>query len=109
MKRLLKKITFVRANRSKPLPCDDGSLLEALDVFLRMINKSWLMNNFSVNKIDGQYNEIVSEIKNNKNHGTRPTTNQKTSTTLLADQAASILNDIAKADELYYRGEQGSD
>lgn len=109
MKRLLQKITFGRTNRSKPLPCDDDSLLEALDVFLRMINKSWLMNNFSVNKIDGQYNEIVSEIKNNKNNGTRPTTNQKTSTALLADQAANILNDIAKADELYYRGEQGGD
>lgn len=109
MKRLLQKITFGRSNRSKPLPCDDDSLLEALDVFLRMINKSWLMNNFSVNKIDGQYNEIVSEIKNNKNNGTLPTTNQKTSTALLADQAANILNDIAKADELYYRGEQGGD
>ena len=109
MKRLLQKITFGRTNREKPLPCDDDSLLKALDVFLRMINKSWLMNNFSVNKIDGQYNEIVSEIKNNKNHGTRPTTSQQTSTALLADQAANILNDIAKADELYYRGEQGGD
>ena len=109
MKRLLQKITFGRTNRSKPLPCDDDSLLEALEVFLRMINKSWLMNNFSVNKIDGQYNEIVSEIKNNKNNGTRPTTNQKNSTALLADQATNILNDIAKADELYYRGEQGGD
>lgn len=63
MKRLLQKITFGRTNRAQPLPCEDDDLLKALDIFLRMINKAWLMNNFSVNKIDGQYNEIVSEIK----------------------------------------------
>lgn len=109
MKRLLQKITFGRTNRKTPLPCEDDDLLKALDVFLRMINKSWLMNNFSVNKIDGQYNEIVSEIKNKNNHVTRTTASTQNSTALLANQAANLLNDIAKADELYYRGEQGSD
>lgn len=108
MKRLLKKITFGRTNRPKPLPCDDDSLLQALDVFLRMINKSWLMNNFSVCKIDSQYNEIVSEIKNKNKptpNGQRFTTSKETSTAILAGQAENIINDIAKADELYYRGE----
>lgn len=111
MKRLLKKITFGRTNRPKPLPCDDDSLLEALRVFLKMINKSWIMNNFSVTKIDSQYNDIVSEIKNKNNsaHGNRNQAGQTASTALLANQAANLLNDIAKADALYYRGEQGSD
>ena len=113
MKRLIKKITFARTNRAKPLPCDDESLLEALKTFLTLINKSWIMNNFSVTKIDSQYNDIVSEIKNEKNkqknsaNGNRTQTIQTSSAALLASQAANILNDIAKADELYYRGEQG--
>lgn len=111
MKRLIKKITFGRTNRSKPLPCDDDSLLEALGVFLKMINKSWIMNNFSVTKIDSQYNDIVSEIKNKNNlaHGNRNQASQTTSASILANQAANLLNDIAKADALYYRGEQGGE
>ena len=111
MKRLLKKITFGRTDRPNPLPCDDDSLLDALKVFLKLINKAWLMNNFSVTKIDGQYNEIVSEIKNKNNttNGNRVRTNQEASTALLANQAANLLNDIAKADELYYRGKQGGE
>lgn len=111
MKRLIKKITFGRTNRTRPLPCDDDSLLEALKVFLKMINKSWIMNNFSVTKIDSQYNDIVSEIKNKNNsaYGNRNQAGQTASTALLANQAANLLNDIAKADELYYRGEQGGE
>ena len=111
MKRLIKKITFGRTNRTRPLPCDDDSLLEALKVFLKMINKSWIMNNFSVTKIDSQYNDIVSEIKNKNNsaYGNRNQASQTTSTAILANQAENLLNDIAKADALYYRGEQGGD
>lgn len=111
MRRLLKKISFGRTNRQTPLPCDDDSLLDALKVFLRMINKSWIMNNFSVTKIDSQYNDIVSEIKNKNNsaYGKRNQTQQATATAMLANQAANLLNDIAKADELYYRGDQGGD
>lgn len=111
MKRLIKKITFGRTNRTRPLPCDDDSLLEALKVFLKMINKSWIMNNFSVTKIDSQYNDIVSEIKNKNNtaYGNRNQASQTASTAILANQAENLLNDIAKADALYYRGEQGGD
>lgn len=111
MKRLIKKITFGRTNRTRPLSCDDDSLLEALKVFLKMINKSWIMNNFSVTKIDSQYNDIVSEIKNKNNsaYGNRNQASQTASTAILANQAENLLNDIAKADALYYRGEQGGD
>ena len=59
MKRLIKKITFGRTNRPHPLPCDDDSLLEALRVFLQMINKSWIMNNFSVTKISNRSKIIL--------------------------------------------------
>lgn len=69
MKRLLKKIEFNR--KGKSLSCDDESMLYALKAFLGSINKSWLANNFSVCKIDSQFNEIVSEIKNQRNNGTQ--------------------------------------
>lgn len=70
MNSILKKITFARSNRTTPLPTDDESLLKAWGEFLRLIDKTWIMNNFSVNKIDSQYNEIVSEIKNQKQNVT---------------------------------------
>ena len=70
MNSILKKITFARSNRTTPLPTDDDSLLKAWWEFLRLIDKTWIMNNFSVNKIDSQYNEIVSEIKNQKQNVT---------------------------------------
>lgn len=63
MNSILKKISFARSHKTVPLPIDDESLLKALEEFLRRIDKTWIMNNFSVNKIDSQYNEIVSEMK----------------------------------------------
>ena len=66
MNSILKKIAFARSHRAAPLPTDDESLLKAWEEFLHLIDKTWIMNNFSVNKIDSQYNEIVSEIKNHK-------------------------------------------
>lgn len=66
MNSILKKIAFARSHRTVPLPTDDESLLKAWGEFLHLIDKTWIMNNFSVNKIDSQYNEIVSEMKNHK-------------------------------------------
>ena len=66
MNSILKKIAFARSHRAAPLPTDDESLLKAWEEFLHLIDKTWIMNNFSVNKIDSQYNEIVSEMKNHK-------------------------------------------
>lgn len=66
MNSILKKIAFARSHRAAPLPTDDESLLNAWEEFLHLIDKTWIMNNFSVNKIDSQYNEIVSEMKNHK-------------------------------------------
>lgn len=70
MNSILKKIAFARSHRTVPLPTDDESLLKALGEFLHLIDKTWIMNNFSVNKIDSQYNEIVSEMKNHKQNVT---------------------------------------
>ena len=70
MNSILKKISFARSHKTVPLPIDDESLLKALEEFLRRIDKTWIMNNFSVNKIDSQYNEIVSEMKNHKQNVT---------------------------------------
>ena len=66
MNSILKKIAFARSHKNPPLPTDDDSLLKAWSEFLHLIDKTWIMNNFSVNKIDSQYNEIVSEMKNHK-------------------------------------------
>ena len=70
MNSILKKIAFARRHKNSPLPTDDDSLLKAWGEFLHLIDKTWIMNNFSVNKIDSQYNEIVSEMKNHKQNVT---------------------------------------
>ena len=70
MNSILKKIAFARSHKNPPLPTDDDSLLKAWSEFLHLIDKTWIMNNFSVNKIDSQYNEIVSEMKNHKQNVT---------------------------------------
>lgn len=78
MNSILKKISFARSHKAVPLPIDDESLLKALEEFLRRIDKTWIMNNFSVNKIDSQYNEIVSEMKNHRQNVTDNGNNTKT-------------------------------
>lgn len=70
MNSILKKISFARSHKTVPLPTDEENLLKAWGEFLHLIDKAWIMNNFSVNKIDSQYNEIVSEMKNNKQNVT---------------------------------------
>ena len=78
MNSILNKISFARSHKTVPLPIDDESLLKALEEFLRRIDKTWIMNNFSVNKIDSQYNEIVSEMKNHRQNVTDNGNNTKT-------------------------------
>lgn len=78
MNSILKKIAFARSHKNPPLPTDDDSLLKAWGEFLHLIDKTWIMNNFSVNKIDSQYNEIVSEMKNHKQNVTSNGNNTKT-------------------------------
>ena len=78
MNSILKKISFARSHKAVPLPIDEESLLKALEEFLRRIDKTWIMNNFSVNKIDSQYNEIVSEMKNHRQNVTDNGNNTKT-------------------------------
>lgn len=78
MNSILKKIAFARSHKNSPLPTDDDSLLKAWGEFLHLIDKTWIMNNFSVNKIDSQYNEIVSEMKNHKQNVTSNGNNTKT-------------------------------
>lgn len=68
MNSILKKIAYARSHRAVPLPVDVDSLIKAWEEFLRRIDKDWIMNNFSVNKIDSQYNEIISEIKNHQSN-----------------------------------------
>lgn len=61
MKQLLQKISFSR--RNKQLPLDEDSLLGALQVFLDTIGSDWLFENYTVTKINGQYNEVVARAK----------------------------------------------
>ena len=111
MKQLLQKISFSRQHRENPLPIDDDSVLAALGQFLERINKSWVMDNFSVSTINSQYNNIISEIRN----ASKTVTNGRILNTTAAQgrpavgadlsdsyrQRASILADIEEADRRY--------
>ena len=111
MKQLLQKISYSRQHRENPLPVDDDSILDALSKFLETINKSWVMDNFSVTTINSQYNNIISEIRNRSKLDTNgritntPTTQGRSA--IGADisdsyrQRASILADIEEADRRY--------
>lgn len=112
MKQLLQKISFSRQHRDNPLPVDDDSILKALGQFLERINKSWVMDNFSVSTINSQYNNIISEIRNSTKSVTTNGRISNTPTTQgrpavgadLSDsyrQRASILADIEEADRRY--------
>lgn len=105
MKQLFQKISYSRKSRQNPLPVDDNSLVEAFRQFLRSINKTWILNNFSLPKINSQYNDIIAEIKNNMNNGAGKNTIKTASAgaDIIANQRATVLDDIAKADELYYK------
>lgn len=110
IKQLFQKIAHSRSNRASPLPVDEDSLVEAFGKFLRSINKAWILNNFSLPKINSQYNDIIAEIKNNRNNGAGKSISQTTSVgaAIIANQKATVVNDIAKADEYYYKHRQQS-
>ncbi len=111
MAQLLKKISFSRTNRPQPLSVDDDSMLVALQQFLTAINKEWISNNFSVPKINSYYNDIISEIKNQKikSNGQKSTNSQ---TQYGADNSAStrqkqvVFADLSTAEEKWQNGER---
>lgn len=102
-KGILQKIKFRRTDRPVPLPVDDDSMVEAFGKFIRSINKSWIINNFSLPKINSQYNDIISEIRSQRSsqYGFQTTA----AGDMLSRQMQTVINDIAKADE-YYRQNQ---
>ena len=111
MAQLLKKISFSRTNRPQPLSVDDDSMLVALQQFLTAINKEWISNNFSVPKINSYYNDIISEIKNQKikSNGQKSTNGQNQ---YGADNSAStrqkqvVFADLSTAEEKWQKGER---
>lgn len=104
MKQLFQKIKFSRTNRPIPLPTDDEALCEALHSFLTSINKSWIMDNFSVTKINSQYNDIISEIKNRQKNGYN--TNNSTVQERAAGYAAVMQELLDEADQ---EGDSGTE
>ena len=66
MTNLLSYIRVSRSERKVPLPIDTESMLRALEVFLNAINDTWVLGNYSVKVIASKYNEIVSNIKGQK-------------------------------------------
>lgn len=77
MTQLLKKISFQR--EQKGLQNDGKNILDALAVFLKSINNEWLLDNFSLPKINSQFNEILTQIYNNKNGKSKHRQNTKAS------------------------------
>ena len=96
---LLRKITFSRKNRKVPLTVDDDSILDAFRIFLESINKNWIHSNFSVPKINSQYNEIISEIKNRKPNEQRGFDQNSANAICSARQKESVLHDLAQAEQ----------
>lgn len=114
MQQLLQKISHSRTCREKPLKVDDDSLLDALNIFLRTINKDFIRNNFSVPKINSYYNDIVSEIRNRQSlttqHG-RP--NQTPQVGTPADgvdrQKCAVLDRLAKFQQEWEENKRNSE
>ena len=96
---LLRKITFSRKNRKVPLAIDDDSILEAFRTFLESINKNWIHSNFSVPKINSQYNEIISEIKNRKPNEQQGFDQNTANAICSARQKESVMHDLARAEQ----------
>lgn len=114
MKQLLQKISYSRKHREKPLAIDDDSLLEAFEKFIKKINKGWIMDNFSIPNINSQYNNIISEIKN-QNKISNVRTNSQTESgrqgfgpygTDSSRQRAAVLADIEEADRRFLEKRQ---
>lgn len=105
MKRLLKTIENSRKSKNVPLPVDDDSLVDALDKFIRSIEKDWILENFTVTVIDSQYNNIITQIKNSRKNGTKNINHPQVTagTSVIDRQRAACVDDIAKADELYFK------
>jgi hypothetical protein len=82
MTQLLKKLQYQR--KQKDLPNDDDSVLNALQIFLQSIDNGWILDNFSVTKINSQFNEILTQIYNCKNGKSK----QKPSTKVAANNHA---------------------
>ena len=99
MTKLLNAIKFSRQNRPVPLQNDVDSVIVALEKFLFSINKTWINNNFSVSMIASHYNEIISELKNEKNNGKtmHGTGNSADS------RRAEIVSNVASYDEKWKR------
>ena len=106
---LLRKITFSRKNRKVPLPVDDDSILDAFKTFLESINKNWIHNNFSVPKINSQYNDIISEIKNRKPNEQQGFDNNYANIICSTRQKESVLSDLARAEQQWLKQREESD
>ena len=96
---LLKKIKYSRTERTKPLSVDDDSLLSAFKELLSMIQTKWIIENFSISNITSKYNEIVQDIKNNRNGKSNCTTEQERNRLDSERQRAAIMANVKKLDE----------
>lgn len=98
MKQLLKKISFSRTQREKPLPVDDDSLIVALESFLNAINDSWVLEHFTVPIINSQYNSIITKLKQKKNaiQQSPRTAGPRTSAHDVDSQKRDLYSDLSK-------------
>lgn len=103
MKSLLAKVKYSRESRADPLPCDDDSLLSALDIFLRCISDPWVLKNFSVTVIDSKFNEIKSQLVQKTHERNNPSAFGSTTKSDLFNQAATLANDVRAIDEEWER------
>lgn len=98
MKQLLKKISYSRTQRKRPLPVDDDSLIVALESFLNAINDSWILEHFTVPILNSQYNSIITKLKQKKNaiQQTPRTSGPRTSALDVDSQKRDLYSDLSK-------------
>lgn len=65
MTQLLNKLKYNR--KQKNLSIENEEIIYALKVFLSSIENNWLLENFSVSKINSNFNEIASQAKSKAN------------------------------------------
>lgn len=96
MKKLIQKISFNRKSRGQPI--EDSDIVEAFRLFIDAINKDWIFNNFSLPKINGQYNDIIAEIKNRRYAAKPSNPISQTTHDWFVGQANTLVDDLAALD-----------
>lgn len=101
--RLIKEITFSRANRPNPLPVDDEGILEGFTSYINSINDKWVLEHFSMAIITQSFQQIRQQISLQNGKSITTETPKKF---LIKRQKQSIVDKVSEI-ELRWKQSQG--